>query len=49
MGPQSTNLGALIRDSGVSLGCLSLVHCPGADGGGAPDAGSAEETSLTSP
>ena len=49
VGPQSTNLGACDQASGEHGGCLSLVHCPGLQGGGAPEASAAEESSLTSP
>ena len=49
--PQSPNLGGGHQASGESWGCLSCVHCPGAEGGGAPEAeaaGAAAESSLTS-
>ena len=36
------------RASGERQGCLSCVHCPGAEGGGAPEAMAAVESSLTS-
>ena len=48
VGPQSTDLGAHIRDSGERRGCLSPVHSPGVDGGVAPEAVAAAESSLTS-
>ena len=48
VGPQSANLGAGNRASGELWGCLSSVHCPGAKGGGAPEAAAASETSLIS-
>ena len=37
-----------IGDSGEHQGCLSLVHRPGAEGGVAPEAEAAAESSLTS-
>ena len=48
VGPQATDLGACNWASGESWGCLSRVHCPGAEGGGAPEAEAAVESSLTS-
>ena len=48
VGPQSTDLGARNRASGEHQGCLSRVHSPGAEGGGAPEATAAAESSLTS-
>ena len=49
VGSQSANLGARIRASGERWGCLSRVHSPGAEWGGAPEAIAAAESSLTSP
>ena len=49
VGPQSANLRARNRASGECRGCLSCVHSPGAEGGGAPEAEAAAESSLTSP
>ena len=49
VGPQSANLRARNRASGECRGCLSCVHSPGAEGGGAPEAAAAAESSLTSP
>ena len=37
------------RASAVCCGCLSRVYSPGAEGGGAPEARAAAESSLTSP
>ena len=48
VGPQSSNLGARNWASGEHRGCLSRVHSPGAEGGGAPEAAAAAESSLTS-
>ena len=48
VGPQSANLGVLNWASGEHQGCLSSVHSPGGDGGGAPEATAAAESSLTS-
>ena len=48
VGPQSANLGAGNRASGERWGCLSQVHSPGAEAGGAPEAAAAAESSLTS-
>ena len=42
VGPQSSELGE-------RWGCLSCLHSPGAEGGGAPEAADAAESSLTSP
>ena len=47
VGPQSANLGAGNRASGECRGCLSRIHRPGAEGGGAPEAVAAAESSLT--
>ena len=49
VGPQSARLRARDRASGECRGCLSCVHSPGAEGGGAPEAEAAAESSLTSP
>ena len=49
VGPQSANLRARNRASGECRGCLSCVHSPGAEGGGAPEAEAAAESFLTSP
>ena len=49
VGGQSANLGASNRGSQEHQGCLSLVHRPGAEGGGEPEATAAAESSLTSP
>ena len=49
VGPQSANLRARNQASGERQGCLSRVHSPGAEGGGAPEAAAAAESSLTSP
>ena len=49
VGPQSANLGAHNQASGELWGCLSRIHSPGAEGGGAPEAVAAAENSLTSP
>ena len=48
VGPQSANLGAGNRASGEHQGCLSRVNHPGAEGGGAPEATAAVESSLIS-
>ena len=48
VGAQSTNLAAHNRASGEHWGCLSHVHSPAAEGGGAPEAAAAMESSLTS-
>ena len=48
VGPQSTNLGAGNWASGECQGCFSRVHCPGAEGGRAPEASVAAESSLIS-
>ena len=48
VGAQSANLGASNQASGESWGCLSSVHCQGAEGGGAPEAEAAAKSSLTS-
>ena len=48
VGPQSTNLGAHNRASGVCWGWLSCIHSPGAERGGVPEAEAAGESSLTS-
>ena len=48
VGPQSADLGAPNLASGEGLGCLSSVHSPGAEGGGAPEPGAAAESSLIS-
>ena len=48
-GALSTNLGAPNQASGESWGCLSRLHSPGAEGGGAQEAAAAAaECSLTS-
>ena len=49
VGPQFANLRARNRASGERRGCLSRVHSPGAERGGAPEALAAAESSLTSP
>ena len=49
VGPQSPNLHACNWASGEHRGSLSCVHSPGAEGGGAPGAAAAAESSLTSP
>ena len=49
VGPQSTNLRARNRASGERRGCLSRFHSPVAEGGGAPEAVAAAESSLSSP
>ena len=46
VGAWTADLGAHNQASGESWGCLSVVHSPGAEGGGAPEAKAAEETSL---
>ena len=46
--PQSTNLGVRNQASGEPWGCLSCVHSPGAEGGGAKEATAAAESSLNS-
>ena len=43
VGPQSANLGAGNQASGERRGCLSQVHRPGAEGGGAPETAAAAE------
>ena len=48
VGPQSANLGAGNWASGERTGCLSRVHHPGAEGGGAPEAAAAVQSSLIS-
>ena len=48
VGPHSANLGAHNRASGEHWSCLSRVHSPGAEGGEAPEATAAGESSLTS-
>ena len=48
VGPQSANLGVRNRASGELGGCLSRLHSPGAEGGGAPEAMAAVASSLTS-
>ena len=48
VGPQSADQGAPNRASGERRGCLSGVHCPGAERGGVPEAAAAAESSLTS-
>ena len=47
LGPQSANLGVRHQASGEHRGCLSRVHSPGAEEGGAPEATAAGESSLT--
>ena len=47
VGPQSANLGVGNQASGEHWGCLSRIHSPGAEGGGAPEV-AAVESSLTS-
>ena len=47
--PQSTNLLARNRASGERQGCLWCIHHPWAERGGAPEAGAAVESSVTSP
>ena len=49
VGPHSANLGASNQASGERWGCLSQVDRPGTEGGGAPEAVAAAESSLTSP
>ena len=49
VGSQSAYLRARNQASGERRGCLLRVHCPGAEGGGAPEAVAAAESSLTSP
>ena len=49
VGSQSAYLRARNQASGERRGCLVRVHCPGAAGGGAPEAVAAAESSLTSP
>ena len=46
VGPQSANLGAGHWASGECRGCLSRIHRPGAEGGGAPEAEAAGESSF---
>ena len=48
VGPHSANLGASNQASGERRGCLSQVHRPGAEGGGAPETAAAAESSLIS-
>ena len=48
VGTQSTNLGVRNQASGERWGCLSQVDRPGTEGGGAPEASAAAESSLTS-
>ena len=48
MGPHSANLGAGNQASGERWGFLSGVHRPGAEGGGAPEAKAAAESSPIS-
>ena len=48
VGPQSANLSVCNQASGEHWGCLSRIHSPGAEGGGAPEV-AAVESSLTSP
>ena len=48
VGPHSANLDAGNWASGECQGCMSHVHRPGAEGGGAPEAEAAAESSLTS-
>ena len=48
VGPQSANLGVCNRASGERRGCFSGGHSTGAEGGGAPEAAAAAESSLTS-
>ena len=49
VGPQSADLGAGNWASGEPLGCLSRLRSPGVEGGGAPGAMAAAQSSLTSP
>ena len=49
VGPQFANLRVRNRASGERRGCLSCARSPGAEGGGAPGAGAASKSSLTSP
>ena len=49
VGPQFANLRACNRASGECRGCLARARSPGAEGGGAPGASAAAESSLTSP
>ena len=48
VGPQFANLRARHQASGERWGCLSRGHRPGAEGGGAPEARAAAESSLNS-
>ena len=48
VGPHSANLGVVNQASGECWGCLSLIHSPGAEGGGAPETAAAAESSLIS-
>ena len=48
VGPRSADLGASNWASGEHRGCLSRIHRPGAEGGGAPEAAAAAESSLIS-
>ena len=48
VGPKSADLGPGNRASGERQGCLSRVHCPGAEGAGAAEAEAAAESSLIS-
>ena len=48
VGPQSANLGGGNRASGECPGCLSRIHRPGAERGGAPEASAAAGSSLIS-
>ena len=48
VGPQSANLGSGNQASSERRGCLSRIHRPGAEGGGAPEAAAAAESSLIS-
>ena len=48
VGPQSADLGARNQASGDLWGCLSHVHSPGAEGGGAREASAAFESCLIS-
>ena len=47
--PQFANLRARNRASGERQGCLFGARSPGAEGGGAPGAAAAAQSSLTSP
>ena len=48
MSAQSADLGACQPGFRFCWGCLSLIHSPGAEGGGAPEARAAVENSLIS-